>query len=206
MAERNTAANPAANKFKLLLIPVLGVIMLYVLFAPGEVAPVPKLVARPPVSSSSTESAVGVTAVTVPGEPQAQPVKWPSIPLADVLQINPFQRPESLKSVPIPPPLETVEPITQAEPVEAVPPPITAEQQAAREEAIQDAIRAAMKTHRLSALVRTRKGLGAMVGDRVVMVGDKLDDRFRIAAIRADGLVLELIEPAVKTVPDTAPQ
>lgn len=199
MAEQTAAANPTANKVKLLLIPVLGVIMLYVLFAPGDVAPVPKLVARPPVTNSAPANAGGATGGTGTVEPQTPAVTWPSIPLADVLMINPFQRPESLKAVPIPPPVETAEPITTAEPMTAEPPVITAEQQTARNEEVEQAFRAAMKTHRLSALVRTRKGLGAMVGDRVVMVGDELDDRFRIAAIRADGLVLELIDPAGQT-------
>jgi hypothetical protein len=33
------------------------------------------------------------------------------------------------------------------------------------------------------------------------MVGDKLDERFRVAAIRSDGIVLELIDPSTVAIP-----
>lgn len=186
MAERASSNNTQQNRIKLLLIPVLGVIMLYVLFAPGEQAPVPTLVARlPEGSANGTESA--------PTEASTQAVTWPTIPLAEVLARNPFERPEGLKPIRPPEPEVVPEPVVEVEPVRPPVPVMTAEEQTAREQALAEELQNAAKKYRLTALVRTSNGLGAMVGDNVVTVGQTLDDRFRVAAIRPDGVVLEMI-------------
>jgi len=188
MVERASSKNPPPNRIKLLMIPVLGAIMLYLLFAPSEKVTVPTLVVRPPEGQSANGAS------TPHSDAHAVAVTWPTIPLSEVLATNPFQLPESLKPYRNPEPAVTPEPVVQAEPVAPPTPPITPEEQAAKDEALAAELRDAVKSHRLTALVRTSKGIGAMVGDHVVMVGDKVDDRFRVAAIRPDGVVLELIE------------
>lgn len=188
MVNRSASKPSPPSRLKLVMIPVLGAIMLYLLLAPGDQAAVPTLVARPPTSAAT--KAVGAP------HPDAHtaPVTWPAIPLAEVLSTNPFQRPEGLKPFTPPEPEIIPEPVSALEVVAPPPPTITPEEQAAKDEALAAELRDAAKAHRLTALVRTSRGIGAMVGDHVVMVGDKLDDRFRVAAIRADGVVLELIE------------
>jgi hypothetical protein len=190
MVDNSPPANPTANRIKMLMIPVLGVILLYFVFTPGDQPAVPTLVARP------AGAANGAT-VAPSAETNTAPVTWPSIPLSRVLAVNPFQRPESLKPYTIPTPAtEVAQPVVEvAVPPTPPAPMIMPEEQAAKDEALQAELEASLKAHRLSAIIRTSKGIGAMVGDRVVNVGDKLDDRFRVGAIRAEGLVLELIEP-----------
>lgn len=201
MAEQSPAPGMSANRFKLLLIPILCVIMGYVLFAPEEVAPVPTLLVRPPAGTVDPTGAVPAS-----GEVSVAPVSWPSIPLKDVLATNPFQRPDTLKAVKLPDPVTNVEPMIKPEPTEPPVPTVTPEEIAAKEHALQEELRVATKKLRLSALVRTSRGIGAMVGDQVVMVGDKLDERFRVAAIRSDGIVLELVDPPVEAIPATRPE
>lgn len=186
MVERASSKNPPPNRIKLLMIPVLGAIMLYLLFAPSETVTVPTLVARQPDGQ-------GANAKSTP-HADAAVVTWPTIPLSEVLATNPFQLPESLKPYKNPEPEVSSVPMVQVEPVVPPTPSITPEEQAAKDEALAAELRDAVKSHRITALVRTSKGIGAMVGDHVVMVGDKIDDRFRVAAIRLDGVVLELIE------------
>ncbi len=191
MAERAVSNNSSQSRIKVIMIPVLGVIMLYMLFAPSEKVVVPTLVVRKPEG----QPANGVP--MSPADNNAIAVTWPTISLSEVLATNPFQLPQGLKPYSKPEPEVIAEPVVEVEPVVPAPPPISAAEQAAKDEALAAELREAAKSHRLTALVRTSRGIGAMVGDHVVMVGDKIDDRFRVAAIRPDGVVLELIERPV---------
>ncbi len=191
MADRAASKTPPTSRIKLLMIPVLAVVMMYVLFAPSEKVPVPTLVARPPQNQAEG-------GVSAPHPDASTPaITWPTIPLTEVLATNPFELPEALKPYRQPEPVVLPEPVVEVEPVVPPPPPVSREEQAAKAAALAAQLREAVKTHRLTALVRTSRGIGAMVGDHVVMVGDKIDERFRVAAIRPDGVVLEAIDPPV---------
>lgn len=188
MAETVTQS-PPANRTKLVLIPILGAVLLYVVFTPAEQSEVPQLVARPATpaptpSTPPTSPSIALTTASPPAttaQKTRTTVTWPSVPLAQVMAINPFQMLPGLKS-------PTVE-LAEQPPRGAIDPNL-----AERQEERSAQLRAMTKSYRVTALVQTSKGVGAMIGDRVVVVGDVLDERVRISAIREEGIVLELIE------------
>ncbi len=197
MAE--TASPPKSNRTKLIMIPILGAVLLYLVFTPGEQSETPTLVARPAAPVTSTNAPppsppVALTTVSPPPvatEKSGRAVIWPSVPLEKVMAINPFKQLPGLKSPP-------------AELVDQSPPGDIDATLADRNAERAAELRAATKTYRVTALVQTSKGVGAMIGDQVVVVGDVLGDRVRVSAIRAEGIVLELIDrPATSEI--TAP-
>lgn len=186
MDERSSRKPPAQSGKKLLLIPVLGVVLLYLVFAPSDDGEAPALVAPPPAanpgaSDEASPSSKGSRTRSGPAA-NAIAVSWPTTPLADVLAVNPFKLPEELKPL--------------VEPVEEDPPPPPAAVAAPEEVAAAKAaeLREAMTGLRLGALIRTPSGIGAMVGGTVVLVGDTVGNRFRVIAIRPEGVELELID------------
>ena len=205
MAERPSSQKPVPGKAKLVMIPVLGAVLLYVVCSPSnEVAP-PVQLARAPVPSTSTSVASTAAAVTpwtpttargtaaLPASEASSKsgsasataaVVWPATPLAEVLSVNPFQMPTELMP---------------AVAVAEVPPqPLAPDRKELAAEKFAE-LQAAAKGQRLAALVRTSKGVGAIVGDRVVGVGDLIGDRLRVTAIRPEGVEVELIDQPAST-------
>ena len=207
MAERSPSQKPVPGKAKLVMIPVLGAMLLYVVCSPSnEVAP-PVQLARPPVPPTSTSMASTSAAITpsVPttardaatwpaSEASAKSgsastttaVIWPATPLAEVLAVNPFKMPSML--------LPAVD-----EAVAEVPPqPLAPDRKELDAEKLAE-LQAAVKGQRLAALVRTSKGVAAIVGDSVVGVGDRIGERLRVTAIRPEGVEVELIDQPAST-------
>lgn len=178
MAEPASTKKPAPSRKKLLLIPVLGAVLLYVVCAPSNEGTAPTLAARTPEPRQMNPPASSTAAAY----PVAVAVTWPTTPLADVLAFNPFQMPAELK-----PPVVSVAKVS--------PLPLTPDVDLKKLDAAKAAeLREALKGQRLKALVQTSKGLGAIVGDAVVAVGDIVGERLRVTAIRPDGVLLELID------------
>ena len=207
MAERPSSPKPVPGKAKLVMIPVLGAMLLYVVCSPSnEVAP-PVQLARPPVPPTSTSapsiaSALTSLTPTTARDAAALPaseasaksgsasataaVVWPATPLAEVLSVNPFKMPSML--------LPAVD-----EAVAEVPPqPLAPDRKELDAEKLAE-LQAAVKGQRLAALVRTSKGVGAIVGDSVVGVGDRIGERLRVTAIRPEGVEVELIDKPAST-------
>ncbi len=205
MAEHSPPQKPAPGKAKLVMIPVLGAVLLYVACSPSnEVAP-PVQLARPPVPPTSTSVASTASAAT-PSTPTAardaatlpaseasaksgsasatNTVVWPATPLAEVLAVNPFKMPTELM------PAVAV--------AEAPPQPLAPDRKELAAEKFAE-LQTAAKGQRLAALVRTSKGVGAIVGDSVVGVGDRIGERLRVTAIRPEGVEVELIDKPVST-------
>ena len=205
MAERPSSQKPVPGKAKLVMIPVLGAMLLYVVCSPSnEVAP-PVQLARPPVPPTSTSapsiaSALTSLTPTIARDAAALPaseassksgsasataaVVWPATPLAEVLSVNPFKMPTELMP---------------AVAVAEVPPqPLAPDRKELAAEKFAE-LQAAAKGQRLAALVRTSKGVGAIVGDSVVGVGDRIGERLRVTAIRPEGVEVELIDKPAST-------
>ena len=205
MAERPSSQKPVPGKAKLVMIPVLGAMLLYVVCSPSnEVAP-PVQLARPPVPPTSTSapsiaSALTSLTPTTARDAAALPaseasaksgsasataaVVWPATPLAEVLSVNPFKMPTELMP---------------AVAVAEVPPqPLAPDRKELAAEKFAE-LQAAAKGQRLAALVRTSKGVGAIVGDSVVGVGDRIGERLRVTAIRPEGVEVELIDKPAST-------
>lgn len=202
MAERASSQKPAPGKAKLVMIPVLGAVLLYMVVSPSNEVASPVQLARTsppqtsvPVASSTALGTASVSKVRpqVAGWPASEAsaksgkasttalVTWPATPLAEVLAVNPFKRPAEFA------PAVTV---TQT-PV--VPQTLAENRKELAAEKAAD-LQAAVKGQRLAALVRTSKGVGAIVGDTVVNVGDLIGERLRVTAIRPEGVEVELID------------
>jgi hypothetical protein len=187
MAEPTSPKNPNPSWKKLLLVAVLGAVLLYVVTSPSDQGTSPTLVARPPEQRPTIPSvSSNAMAKPVPGSTTGA-VTWPATPLADVLAFNPFKMPAELK-----PP---VAPVTEETPLSLAPAADLNELDAAQAAELREAL----KGQRLTALVQTSKGIGAIVGEAVVTVGDLVGERLRVTAIRPDGVLLELIDKPATT-------
>lgn len=201
MAERSSSRKSAPRNLKLLLIPVLGAVLLYVVCSPSNaVTPPPPLVraSGPQPQTSSAPAAVSTATATrraaslataklateasqkpAVGSTPGSAVTWPATPLTDVLAVNPFKMPTELKPV-----------VAVAE----VPPQPLRQDLKEPDSTKTAELRAAVKGQRLTALLHTSKGVGAIVGDNVVGVGDLVGERLRVTAIHSTGVELELID------------
>lgn len=216
MVERSASRKPAPSKSKLLLIPVLGAVLLYLVCGPSnDVASPPKLV-RTAESSAALNSVspatvavsttVGTTSLSktslstttmsvteasqkpAVGSIPGSAVTWPATPLIAVLAVNPFKMPTELRPVTTVA-NESLQTLTPAEDLKQLEAEKLAE------------LRAAVKGQRLTALVQTNKGVGAIVGDSVVSVGDLVGERLRVTAIRPEGVEVELIDKPIVAAP-----
>ena len=205
MAEHPSSQKPASGKAKLVMIPALGAVLLYVVCSPSSGIAPPVQLARPPAPPTSTSAASTASAVT-PSTPTTTRVAaalpaseassksgsasatasviWPATPLAEVLAVNPFKMPTELM------------PAVAA--AEVPPQPLAPDRKELAAEKFAE-LQTAAKGQRLAALVRTSKGVGAIVGDSVVGVGDRIGDRLRVTAIRPEGVEVELIDKPAAT-------
>ena len=168
---------------KLLLIPVLGAVLLYVVCAPPNEGAVPTSAARVPESHRTQPPA----SVAKPSQGSvAVEVTWPATPLADVMAFNPFRLPAELRL--------PVDPAADVSPS----PNLDADWNELNTARAAE-LREALKGQRLTALVQTSRGLGAIVGDAVVAVGDIVGERLRVTEIRPEGVLLELIDKPAPT-------
>jgi len=136
-----------------------------------------------PVTEASQKPAVG----SIPGSA----VTWPATPLNEVLTVNPFKLPTELRPVTTVA-NESLQTLAPAEDLKQLDAEKLAE------------LRAAVKAQRLTALVQTNKGVGAIVGDSVVSVGDLVGERLRVTAIRPEGVEVELIDKPIVAAPAPA--
>ncbi len=190
MAEPHSKKQVSQNRIKLLLVTVLSVVLLYVIFSQSEHGPVTARVVgtsdprttNPLSLSDSVKSRAG-SMNPAPGSVLAT-VAWPATPLADVLAINPFKLLDDLKPVGLIPGTTPTVVESGAD---------LAESQDTKSMELRDAI----KSHRLKAIVKTPTGIGAIVGDAVIGVGDVVGNRLRVTEIRPIGVVFELIEEPI---------
>ncbi len=129
--------------------------------------------AAAPGRAAATGSAPGG-----PGKPAGQPPSppWPSFTLAEAAAYDPFQ--------PFPAPPATAEPMPKAA-AKTKPPQDSAQRKARHEQAL-----AALRKTGTTAVLRGPQGALAILGRRVIRVGDEIDG-FRVVAIEPDGVVVK---------------
>lgn len=199
MSEPASPKKSAPNWKKLALIPVLGAVLLYAVASPSDEAAPPTLVVRPAQSGSTNSPAPStpVSSTNASSSPTAKKplqgttttITWPATPLEEVLAHNPFRMPAELRPL--------VASVTEPSPMLLTPGESPEELEVAKGAELREAL----KGQRLTALVQTTKGVGAIVGDNVVGVGDLVGERLRVTAIRPDGVLFELIDKPAKTGP-----
>lgn len=110
---------------------------------------------------------------------------WPDSDLESLLTYSPF----GIEQAPEPTPDEEAENAAEEGLIEQAQQPVPEEAVEAR----------TYITQRLKAVSQTENGPAAMVGSRIVHVGDRLEDGSRIVAIRNRELILEPQSPTAET-------
>lgn len=177
---------PSSNRFqmvKILAIPVLGFILYSQITGPLDA-----LKDAPPMPTPTTVRAA--TAGSNAPARDAVPILSTVRPVEHIAETDPFALPESL----LPPPVEV--PTTVGEFLEAA--TSTGDEPAEPELDGWDGTKQRWEAERVSIVLSTPTGLVAVVGDRMLRVGDELEDGCRVVEIRSDGIVAERV-PATET-------
>lgn len=186
MATESQGSRPALTRKQGIMIGVLGAILVGVLVSgqsegttTGATAEADPALSRPRTARQSA-SATTAGKLTV----------WPKVSLDEMLLHNPFAQPEMLRdSIPETPPAAEVEAAAAAAEAESL--------QAARSKELDDeqrekleAVMAEFKNQKVKMILRTDRGVTAVIGDRKVREGDIIDG-VRIVSIRPDGVIIE---------------
>ena len=182
------AATTSNARVKLALIPLLVLILIYVLTssraaddasattelvdAPPPAAPVS---ASPTVDTASPPAAATESAVTVVLPP---PKDWPAMPLEEILQNNPFAWPDELA----PKALQSDTAVAGSGG--------ESPQDATRQELLDQLTAAGV-----SAYYESGQGVVALVGTRLLRVGDVIDGQIRVLRIEPEQVTYEPVAP-----------
>lgn len=175
-------------RIKLALIPVLALTLVYLLTSsrssddtvPAETV----LVSAPPETSTvATPSAAGavVTDVVATAPDLPPPLEWPVLPLDDVLAYNPFGWPEGLAPT---------APLAAAEAVTGQGATDMEQSQNDRQKLLEQ-----LEATSVSAYYVSMQGAVALVGTRVLHVGDVIDGQIRVQGIEPDRVTYEPVAP-----------
>ena len=182
-------ATTATARVKLALIPVLGLVLVYILAtspAPDDAAPSSTLLETP-----DPQPAGGESIATAENDPSAAvvpaaeivtlppPKDWPSLSLGEVLENNPFAWPKELAS-----PAQ----ITDSKFGDDV--SADAGDDPQRQELLDQLASAGV-----SAFYESNQGAIALVGTRVLRVGDVIEGKLRVLRIDPEQVTYEPVEP-----------
>lgn len=177
-------AKSPREKLKLALIPVLGIVLLYVLMAPEEgadPAAAVTLSASPPASPAAA-SPVELPQATPPKQSRSQ---WPQLALEQILDHNPFAFPIEL--------VPTV-PTSTADLPPAEPDPVLEEPEEPETDFRQELLKQLQATP-IAAYYQSKQGAVAMVGDRLLREGDVIEEAVEVQQILPDRIVYRLLPP-----------
>ena len=180
MAAENAPKNANKNKVKMALIPLLGVVLIYMVFASrgGKKRPQPQQqAASGPAVATATATSGTETAARPSQQAAVPPCPWPNRSLAEILRFDPFQ----LRS-----------PVVASTELSQVSPPLVEEPSGQDRERSQLVERFSRKVPEM--VVRSRHGALAVIDGQTVREGDVLDGTVRVVAIRADEILFELLE------------
>lgn len=165
---------PGSNRLKLIAVPVLAIVLISQLWPS-------KPNAAPAATSASPPSVPETIAAQIPTSTTPEPRVWPNIPLADLLQHNPFAVPADL--IPAPPKL--------VEPPPKSPPPSSASGGGTSPAAKL----VALESKRVTIVLMSRQGATAVVDSKPYHVNDYLEPGVQIAEIRPDAVILRVHSP-----------
>lgn len=171
------ATNPAANKVKLALIPVLGLVLVYLVFGSGS-SESPAVPTAPPPSTGqpSAPDRPDLAVQNVTANAEQRTVDWPQRSLQDILRHDPFR-------------------IRQAvDPAVASEMRGSDEQNAPPEQVSEASLLVGRFAGKVPELVlESRHGTSAVIDGQTLREGDVLDGVARVVSIRPEGIVFELV-------------
>jgi hypothetical protein len=160
---------------KLALIPLLGAVLLYVLMG------------RPKTSNSiSFPASSNATSTTIPTRTAPKPsnanqysateVTWPTFSAAQIIHIDPFDRRRVFPEIPK---------------AEATNTNVDGNNGKLVGYDSQAANTKKSESLKIQAIYQSPQGIAALVGDRIIRIGDRLDDGSRVTDITADKIVVD---------------
>lgn len=184
MNPSSTTQNPIVARVKLGLIPLLVLILGVVLYqnsrSSGDSAPVTSAATSPPAPSAPSPSAAVSSGAEIASPLQASktssPRTWPHYPLAAIIAADPFT----------PVQVTTLDPsaeIATTPPLEVQAEPTPSPETASRWEHLLH--------EKISAVYVRGTRTVALMGSRVVQIGDELEGGLRVVAVDADGILVE---------------
>ena len=158
----------AIERAKIALVPVLAGVLGVVVLQNGDHAatPAPTTVAAP-ARRSAVETSTQAALL------QVRQRSWPDVELNEILSRNPFALPSTSGS-------EKTAPVSD----DVSPPPDVIDQE----------ILLSIESLNLQAIYESDSGRSALVGTRVLHVGDRLGENLRVSDIRPDGVVIEIVD------------
>ncbi len=188
MADSSAASPTNLERLKLGLIPVLALVMYFVISSSDDESPAIS-------AADDVESAPG--AIDADDErPATQPMRLrarslPQLPMAGILQHDPFAFPAAFSQR-----INPANPVPGQETVDTTKVETTVGnlESAAQSVATPQKL-AALQQRRVTMFLRDRQGPAAVIGTKVVHVGDLLEDGVRVVEISSKGVVLEVTAP-----------
>jgi hypothetical protein len=187
----NASQPKTANKnwLKLSILPVLFGVLGYVIWSNQSAAPVasgdaapaalPAPIASAPALSSKSESPV------VPEVKKAKRVAWPKFTTEQILATNPFRGSAAMRTA-LKPPEEQMA-IASTDKIAAETPEESPEEEIDPWAALTDSF----KGDSSAVFLESSKGQVLKVGTKMLKVGDRIGDRYRVTEVRPDGIVVE---------------
>lgn len=189
-----SASKTQSERIKLAAIPCLLAGLYFALTSTEDSKPVKNVPAR-----KSAEKSAAATSSSQEIAPEKAPRtrSLASLPLAHILEHDPFQMPDSM--LPAPVNSKTAAAVSPQEEflTDATETPTESRSAAAREvdESSREQQLSALRQRKVNLILHDARGPVAMIGKKLVRVGDTLEDNVRVVAIDQQGIVLELVSP-----------
>ncbi len=156
----------SSQTLKMLLIPVLGCVLVSLVFQDDEANELPALAAQTNVTQAKSDEKQS-------GKPTSTALSsWPSYQLDEIIAHNPFELPK--------PPVVPTEVATEDKDKTPDLTPSTSTE---------------LITLRVSAVVSGANGMMALVNNQMVRVGDTLDDSLVVVGIDQEAITVKRIAP-----------
>lgn len=179
------------QRTKAVLIPILGLVLVAVLFWPAPATPSTPADPQPnPAAQVRTALVSGVSAAKA----ASADGQWPPIDLPAIMAVNPFARPPAIQRLLAKPanpsPLDSSPlPLSGSAPPDLQPSP--AGPQVAEPQP--DAGPPPVDSVKLQAILASDGGRTALIDSRIVNAGERLPSGYRVVEIMPTGIVLEYV-------------
>ena len=196
--------NTQPERIKLALIPVLGLVLLAVLFSSGEEASSSEPYVDPYANRQSSSGLQNTKDSQV--YQRRTDIQWPERTLDTIVSHNPFVLVTDNSDSSNPHPNEKQQELFDGSRQAAIESGASDDQINQELEAerirIQTRIQA-VQNQRVSMIFQGPKGMTAMLGDRLISEGDLLEDGIRVTHITNAGITLSVESPAVAGPPES---
>ncbi len=186
-------SHDSSQRRKVALIPMLGIVLIGVVFWPAneENTSSGKNGSTNSDSEALEAAALGSNAVATEAEANRSKKVWPRIALAEILSFDPFSLPLSFSSQPVAD--------KSASDVDSDRQAATAKTAAAPDETDDlerlEQLKESLERHTVSVIYYSEQGAVALIDSKLVREGDLLADGVRVLKIGPKGVIVEIEAP-----------